>query len=212
MGPCGPIGGSVMKQEDYQLYGLTMGLLHRPLVNFPDDGWLEEVRVNTPFLHWPFAQPDNVLLRKLTDAIEIESQQSLKRDYYRLFIGPGAMAAPPFGSVYTDKDNLLFGETSIAFLNFCKSHDIELHTEDGEANDHIGLMLGLLSHLLQHRPDLVCTYLGEHLLPWSARLFELVRKEAVTEFYRNLAELCQITLNQLAHSLAIKPIHRQLYY
>ena len=38
----------------------------------------------------------------------------LDRDYHRLLVGPGKLAAPPWGSVYLDSESVLFGDSCIA--------------------------------------------------------------------------------------------------
>ena len=34
-------------------------------------------------------------------------------EYRRLFVGPGHLPAPPWGSVYTDRECVIFGEATL---------------------------------------------------------------------------------------------------
>lgn len=200
-----------MEQIDYQLYAVVFGLLHRPFLAPPEQAWLNDGDIVSAFQRWPFSDSADAA-KTLANALESESLEIIHRDYYQLFVGPGPMKAPANGSVYTDRDNLLFGQTCIEFTQFCQNHDIELQHQEGEASDHIGLILGLLAHLLQHRQDLNNEILNMHLLPWSGRVFELMSKEASTEFYRQLAVICANTLDGLSIAAAAKPVERKLYY
>lgn len=200
-----------MEQTDYQLYAVVFGLLHRPFLAPPKQDWLSDGDIASAFQRWPFADSADAATA-LANALESESQETIERDYYQLFIGPRAMKAPLNGSVYTDRDNLLFGQTCTEFSQFCQLHGIELDHQEGEASDNMGLMLGLLAHLLQHRQDLVNELLSIHLLPWAGRVFELMAQHASTEFYRQLALICANTLVELSTSVAAKAVERKLYF
>lgn len=197
--------------EQQQMYAAIFGLLHRALLKPPAQSWLHHSTTQLAFQTWPTSSKEEPL-KKITDSLEQDSIQALTRDYHQLFIGPGVMKAPPNGSIYTDRDNLLFGKSTMAFDDFCKHHGIVLELEEGAASDHIGLLLGLLAHLLQNRQDLVEPFLIEHLLPWSGRLFELTVNEAQTGFYQGIGQLCSESLNELSHLFEISPKIVKLYY
>ena len=40
--------------------------------------------------------------------------EELVWEYRRLFVGPGHLPAPPWGSVYTDHECVIFGEATLA--------------------------------------------------------------------------------------------------
>lgn len=60
--------------------------------------------------------------------------------------------------------------------------------------DHIGLMLALLSFLAAERPELVDDYLRDHLLTWAPHYLEALEEAAEQPFYVGLARLTRLTL------------------
>ncbi|MEG2851090.1 MAG: molecular chaperone TorD family protein, partial [Raoultibacter sp.] len=65
---------------------------------------------------WPFVAPavaaSNLTLMKegLADGL---GNEELIWEYRRLFIGPAPKPAPPWGSVYTDRESVVFGQTCL---------------------------------------------------------------------------------------------------
>lgn len=57
------------------------------------------------------------------------------------FIGPHALPAPPWGSVYLDPEGLLQGDSTLALSEFLKRERLKINTSFPEPVDHIGLML-----------------------------------------------------------------------
>ena len=96
-------------------------------------------------------------------------------EYRRLFIGPGKKPAPPWGSVYTDHECVVFGESTLALRAWMRANGIERISDERTPEDHIGLMLALLSVLATQRPSLVEPYLQDHLLTWSSHFLARVR-------------------------------------
>lgn len=190
-----------MKQVDFKLYAAAFNLLHSPFLAPPQQAWLDDSTTVSAFQAWPFSNSSSSA-QALAQLLHQEPAESISRDYYRLFIGPGPMKSPPYGSAYTDRENLLFGVSSMEFDAFCKQHGIVIQTQEGAPSDHIGLILGLLAHLLECRQDLVVPLMEDHLLPWSRRMLELVSDCALTGFYRHLAVMSQNTIQQLSSELA----------
>ena len=63
---------------------------------------------------WPYgddAQKQNAA-QKLNTAVS--GEETLPQAYQRLFIGPQALPASPWGSVWLDKEQVLFGDSAVA--------------------------------------------------------------------------------------------------
>ena len=60
--------------------------------------------------------------------------------------------------------------------------------------DHIGLMLALLSFLAVERPELVDDFLRDHLLTWAPHYLDTLEEAATHSFYEGLARLTRATL------------------
>lgn len=125
--------------------------------------------------------------------------------FRRLFQGPAKLVAPPWGSVYTDRDGVIFGLTTLDLRAWMRRNGVEMDTGEREPEDHIGLMLAQLGALARQRPELIDEFLQLHLLTWSHHYLEQLHNAAVIsgtdrddlvagEFYRGLADLCDITL------------------
>ena len=116
------------------------------------------------------------------------------REYRRLFVGPGHLPAPPWGSVYTDHECVIFGEATLALRAWMRACGIERTTDERTPEDHIGLMLALLSFLAVERPELVDDFLRDHLLTWAPHYLDTLEEAATHSFYEGLARLTRATL------------------
>ncbi len=165
------------------------------------------------FLSDCFYPPNDELMHKVVDvakdspffygleccvppAIELEL---LKVDFAELFVGPYKLLAPPYGSVYLE-DGGIMGESSIDAKNRYESEGLDIVIKD--APDHITVELEFMYYLiskqieaskeadlqlLQSSLHKQASFLQSHLGRWIAEFAENVKKNASTEFYRNLA-------------------------
>lgn len=164
---------------------------------------------------WPFVSDDEALgaLTKMRDGLAagIESDD-LVWEYRRLFVGPAKKPAPPWGSVYTDKDMVVFGASTMELRNWMHRNGIEMRKgESDEPEDHIGTMLELLAWLAQERPELVEEFLSQHLLTWSSHFLEQLSDAAQQPFYEGLADLARLSLEGMQDQLALKVDYPRYY-
>lgn len=80
------------------------------------------------------------------------ADDDLTWEYRRLFIGPGAKPAPPWGSVYTDRECVVFGATTLELRAWMREHGVARTADEKTPEDHIGLMLALMAWLAQNSP------------------------------------------------------------
>ena len=145
---------------------------------------------------WPYGE------KKALDEIAGQLERALAadpadldRDYHRLLVGPGKLAAPPWGSVYLDSESVLFGDSCVALGRWMRARGIELHEgESREPVDHIGRMLVLLSWLCDNQPDQVIPFMEEHLMTWAPRYFAQLEPAAAGTLYEPLGHLASLTL------------------
>jgi len=123
-----------------------------------------------------------------------QAQESLTDAYQRLFVGPYALPAPPWGSVYLDKESVVFGDSTLVLRQWMRENGIEPHLTQAEPEDHIGLLLMMSAWLAENSPALLNEFLTIHLLPWSGRYLELLRQKADHPFYVGVAVLAESTL------------------
>ena len=122
---------------------------------------------------WPYG--DKAALEEIGEQLQCTvgaDPADLDRDYHRLFVGPGKLAAPPWGSVYLDSESVLFGDSCVALQRWMRARGIQLHEgESREPVDHIGRMLVLLSWLSDNQPDQVSPFHGRALDDLGTALF-----------------------------------------
>ena len=127
---------------------------------------------------------------------------ALADEYRRLFVGPAAKVAPPWGSVYTDKDMVVFGASTLALKSWLRCHGITVAKgESDEPEDHIGTMLSLMGWLVQNKPEALSEYLQNHLLTWAGHFLGIVESQSVHPFYRGLAELTRLSLDGIQREM-----------
>ena len=156
-----------------------------------------ELDVAAAAAEWPFVDEataaDALALMREGLAAGADNE-NLVWEYRRLFVGPGHLPAPPWGSVYTDRECVVFGEATLALRAWMRRVGVARTADERTPEDHIGLMLALLSYLAEERPDLVDEYLRDHLLTWALHYLEALEAAADHPFYQGLAALTRSTL------------------
>lgn len=162
---------------------------------------------------WPFGDPaelaraDGLIARGAA-----APAADLGEEYKRQFVGPGHFEAPAWGSVYLDKDEVVFGVSELELRQWMRSNGIAAHGAPREPVDHIGRLLALLGWLASEKPGLVGELLGDHLMPWAPRYLDLLEASARQPFYQGLAVLTRTTLQGMAGEFGVRVAARQLYH
>ena len=118
-------------------------------------------------------------------------------EYRRLFVGPSHKAAPPWGSVYTDYQEVMFGASTLELRAWMRLRGISQVQCNNMPEDHIGLLIALLDSLLPERLDCALELLQLHLLPWCGHFFGILKRETTHPLYRALARFCNAYLNNV---------------
>ena len=170
-----------------------------PLIAALRDGsWQEQ---------WPFAVPET-----LAAGFCAECAEPLPQAWQRLFIGPWALPAPPWGSVWLDKESVLFGDSTLALREWMRKHGIGHAQQSNEPEDNFGTLLLLAAWLCESAQDeALSQLLGSHLLPWSGRFLSEFVAHADHPFYQALGELAQLTLAQWQQALPVVVAEKPLY-
>ena len=196
------------------------GILYRP----PEEDDLTRIREASLLQHWPVRSTSAAIMAGLQNTMRYlcgfgpGSLPALRDDFAALFVGPGPLRAAPWGSVYLDREQLTHGASTLALRRFFKDHGLNISTGQNEPEDHIGLLFAVISWMCG-REDLPGTsaetvlaeLLREHVLPWSGRFLEIMQKEALTDWYRGVAQLARGTLEDLAGDLSVRGRVTRLY-
>ena len=163
---------------------------------------------------WPFVEEEDTLVflslmqEGLSDGIDSES---LVWEYRRLFIGPNIKPAPPWGSVYTDKDCVVFGQSALELSAWMRQQGIERLQDEKTPSDHIGLMLSLMAWITANKPKCLEEYLGLHLFTWSSHFLDLLADAAEQPFYQGLAYITKASLEGIQRRLNIAVEYPRYY-
>lgn len=150
---------------------------------------------------------------QLIQAMENDSDDTLNNDFFLLFEGGEIMHAPPWGSVYLDKEQVIFGDSLLSYRRFLKQQGIELNTGMREPEDQFGLMLFAISQLIESDSDIsvIKQLLAEHLLVWCYRYLELLESNARSQSYKVLAQLAKQWCEVVQHGLEIQAKTKKIY-
>jgi TorA maturation chaperone TorD len=179
-----------------------------------EESWvlLDELGQQPGLEEWPFGSDEE---RGEAAALIAEGlgdeRKVLAREYQRLFIGPHHFEAPSWGSVYLDKDQVLFGCSTLELRQWMRANGITINEDKREPEDHIGKMLLLLGWLAREKPELIREFLAEHLMPWTPRYLDLLRADARQPFYTGLAALTQVTLRGVVEVLDVQVKSKRLF-
>ncbi len=126
----------------------------------------------------------------------------VKSDYFRLFLGIGKPEATIWESVYFTHDRTLFGKKTLEVRNWYKRYGLELELKNREPDDHLGLELLFIAHLvdqavianeqndkekLKKLEEDTRSFITEHPLAWVDQWLAMVQKHAKTDYYKGIA-------------------------
>ena len=132
--------------------------------------------------------------------------ENLQLDYFRLFIGAGTPAAPPWESYYRTEERLLCSHYTLDVRSWYERFGLVSDCRDKEPEDHIGLELEFMAHLcdgwkrccLRGDEKGAAAYLEAqrgfleaHLLEWASSFCRDVVRFAETPFFAGLAGLTE---------------------
>ncbi|PMK99232.1 dimethylsulfoxide reductase [Vibrio lentus] len=153
-----------------------------------------------------------VLSEECLQALRNEDEDTLSAEFSRLFEGVGDMPAPPWGSVYLDKDRVVFGASTVEYRQFLELNQIELDTGLREPEDQFGLMLFAHAYLLENNNiDSARELLGPHLLTWSPVYLEKLNTASELSFYKKLSTDVIDWIKYLTSEYKINVATKKLY-
>jgi TorA maturation chaperone TorD len=205
---------------------LVFDLVGRAFHAGPDRPWLDSLTSEDVFAESPFGgdqadvQAGLALLQRWSQAnrggISDGAFQALEAEYARLFVGPGAVVAPPWESVHVSQERLLFQRETFEVRAWYARFGLEAPNLHAEPDDHIGLELSFVAHLatlglraiqvqdgdrLREALDAQRQFLAEHLGMWGPDWCARLEETSGSDFYRGLALLTRGTLSEISRRL-----------
>ncbi|NDL61554.1 Tat proofreading chaperone DmsD [Acerihabitans arboris] len=194
------------------LAGRTLGaLLYYPPLSAPNAGLLNALAAPGWEHEWPEMAGTRAAAALIRQGLASPWHESLEDTFQNLFIGPYALPAPPWGSVYLDREGVLFGESTVALRRWLAREGITTRQRDGEPEDHIGLLLMLAAWLAENNAGQLDALLEQHLLPWSGRYLTLLEQGTDHPFYRGVARLASLTLDRWRQQRGLQLPARELF-
>ncbi|KEY58214.1 Tat proofreading chaperone DmsD [Serratia sp. DD3] len=202
-----------MMLEKIALTGRVMGILLYAPPDSPECSPLLEYLADPQWLaEWPYPggqQAADLIAQGLAGDLP----ETLEEAYQRLFVGPYALPAPPWGSVYLDKECVLFGDSTLRLRQWLRVQGIEAQRQHNEPEDHIGTLLMMTAWLAEEQQEKrIAALIAQHLLPWAPRYLELLQQHAGHPFYQGVAQLAQVTLAGWAADCPEPIATLELYY
>jgi putative dimethyl sulfoxide reductase chaperone len=182
-------------------------LFEPPGAFLEDEGVLEALRVALEAVN-PVAGEHAATLRV---ALAGEGLERVRRDHMRLFVGPGQLLAPPYGSVYLDGKRELLGPSTQAVERLYAEAGLRPAPDLKDAPDHVRVELDVMHLVVERTLDAMraadweraealvrvqATLLQHHLSRWVTPFATLIRTGAETAFYRHVADLVEAVVKQ----------------
>lgn len=130
--------------------------------------------------------------------------EKIKGNFTRLFVGPGAVEAPPWESIYLSKEEVLFQGITLDVRRFYVAQGFIPQRYPHVADDHVALELDFMARLAQRLEDVFETrdfhaaieclsasesFIREHLVNWVPAFAEALKKAQHSYFYREVGGL-----------------------
>jgi TorA maturation chaperone TorD len=152
--------------------------------------------------------------REMNSALRETSEEDLRIDHANLFLGPFELQAPPYGSVYLEKNHRVMGDSTMQVLTAYREEGVEVALR--EPPDHIAIELEFMYYLIASEVEATRTgnaarqqslyssqqrFLSEFLGPWVPGFCHGIRESSESAFYRNLAQCLQVFVARMADLL-----------
>ena len=128
-------------------------------------------------------------------------------DYARIFVGPAALPAPPWESVYRDNKRLLMTATTLSVREYYRAYGYEAKQRFHVPDDHLAIELDFLASLAQEALDACAagneedaqhlfeagsTFASTHLARWVGGFATDLRDHDGSRFYCAIADALAI--------------------
>lgn len=162
---------------------------------------------------WPLAESEEARAAlELMCAGAREDAGALAQEYRRLFVGPTHKAAPPWGSVYTDRECVVFGASTLELREWMRARHLAAPNGTHTPEDHVGLMLALMAQLArQSRSAELDELLCRHLLTWVPHFCNVLERQAALPLYRGLARLTRASLAGIQRARGLSVVTPRFY-
>ncbi len=154
-----------------------------------------------------------VLSNEMERAFVQYSDEELAVEYSKLFVGPYGLKAPPYGSVYLDKERRVMGDSTIEVIRIYEEAGLTISDDFMELPDHIAAELEFMYFLIFKEIEALERYelytairflemqnrfLKRFLWRWIQPFTEKIKKGTENKFYHRLSD-CIINFVKNGH-------------
>lgn len=179
-------------------YKLLAACFYQPQADTFQDGLLQNLEETLKNI-CPDAAVYAVEMIKM---FSLYSEEELLIDYAKLFVGPNELLAPPYGSIYLDKERRVMGDSTMAVVDFYASQGLVIDSDFKELPDHIAAELEFMYYLVfkeiqaLESSDLTAAsvaieaqdvFMNKFLRPWADEFAKKIEEGSETGFYKALA-------------------------
>jgi TorA maturation chaperone TorD len=130
------------------------------------------------------------------------SEENLRIEYAKLFVGPFELLAPPYGSVYLDDGTRVMGDSTMQVINIYNNEGLSKDDDFKDLPDHIAVEMEFMSYLMYkerdalHKSDLGAAreyankqndFLRKMVRPWVPQFCNKIREGTENRYYQSLA-------------------------
>lgn len=161
--------------------------------------------------------PASSFVEKMEEALSKYTDEELLVNYAKLFVGPYELIAPPYGSVYIDKERKVMGDSTIKTMDFYREAGLEISKDFKELPDHIAVELEFMYYLIfkevealgssdidaaRRYAEMQNRFINSFLGLWINDFCEKIKNGTDNEFYKALAD-CASTFVKNSSSIEI---------
>ncbi len=122
------------QQDNFSVAARVLGALFYYAPESAEAAPLVAVLTNDSWeTQWPLPEAS---LAPLVTAFQTQSEETHAQAWQRLFVGPWALPSPPWGSVWLDRESVLFGDSTLALRQWMREKGIQFEMKQNEPEDH----------------------------------------------------------------------------
>ncbi|BCB96201.1 dehydrogenase [Dissulfurispira thermophila] len=151
--------------------------------------------------------PASVFAEKMEGSIVRYTDEDLLIDYAKLFVGPNELIAPPYGSVYLDRERRVMGDSTLKTMELYREAGLVISDDFKELPDHVAIELEFMYYLVfkeveaLEKSDMDTAhkfikmqqeFLNSFLGLWINPFCEKIKEGTDNKFYHSLAECVSV--------------------
>ena len=143
-----------------------------------------------------------VYSQDMKKAVQDYTEEELRVEFAKLFVGPFELLAPPYGSVYLDEGGRVMGDSTMEVIDAYEKEGLSRSDNFKDLPDHIAVEMEFMSYLIyterkaldrldsdttKEYADKQEDFLNAFVRPWINPFCKKIKEGTENSFYRALA-------------------------